>query len=103
MSTTNYQANKYLILEVTFDNLSSNLSHRPYLLEKTASASTSPSAAAPQIKFTSTSTYVDASLMDNDGMYIGAYFFIHLSGFMNRKTYHNIVIEPANLPTNGVL
>jgi len=67
-----YQANSYLILEVTFDNLSSNLSHRPYLIEKTASTSTSPSAGAPQIKFTSTSTFIDADLKDDDGMEIGA-------------------------------
>ena len=70
MRPMNYQANKYIILEVTFNTFTSDLRFHPRLLANIASTITPITAAIPQIKFTSTSTYVDAQFMDNDGIYI---------------------------------
>jgi len=84
----NYQANQYLFVEVTFTTFSSDLGFLPRLLGKIVSTSVPLASAIPQIKFTSSSTYIDADYKDDDG-------------FMNRKTYHNIVIDPSKVPTNG--
>lgn len=80
-----------------FTNFTSNPNFRPRLIGKSSPIVPRTYPAAPMFKFTQTGIFIDATNRDDNGILTKAMKFFIVPGYMNRKSYHNIVIPPSQV------